>query len=243
MLTRHAGLFLFIGVILTVVATMFRPGVFLINPVDQTDFSAAIGAIGKTPVLSHLTLLLHAFGLLMVSFGVVTLFPLALRQGGLVGAFLGFGVFVTVFRWLGIVLGLGMVHFVTYTTQSMAAAPDGSALQASLQATALSVHTNASAFFVLYVTLFPFASFFLGVGLASRFQDLSAYKIASYVLSLAGLIALINFIIVMFLGVDHGVTLLRVNNYLMLVAMICVAVIGVGMYRGRSELAGEGSSD
>lgn len=221
---------------------MFRPGILFINPVDQTDFPAAVSAIGKTPVLSHVTLLLHAFGLLLVSFGVLALFPLGIRQGGLGGAFLSFGIFVSVFRWLGIVVGLAMAHYVTYMTQSMANAPDGSELQAALQATALSVHTNMSAVFILYIALFPFASFFLGVGLTSRFQNFNAYKAASYLHALTGIIALINFIIVMFLGVDHGVTLLRINNVLMFVALLCVLVVGVGMYRGRSELTVEGFS-
>ncbi|MYD93528.1 MAG: hypothetical protein F4Y02_07520 [Chloroflexi bacterium] len=233
---------LIVGVILTVVSSLFHPGIALINPVEQTDFPAAVGAMGDAPVLAHLMTLLNVLGMLLMCFGVLALFPLATRQGGLGGTFLRFGIFVSIVEWCSIVVGLGMRHYVAHLAQRAADAPAGSELQASLQQSALLVHTSMSAVLVVFVTLFPFASFFLGAGLISRFQDLNANKIASYGLALFGLGGLGIFMIIMFAGIEDPVGLLLVNNIFLFLGSICLLTLGIGMYKGQPGLAEEGSA-
>lgn len=240
---RYSGIFLIVGVILVIISSLLHPGTALINPVDQTDFPAAVGAIGDAPTLSHLMTILNILAMLLMSFGVLGLFPLATGQGGLSGTFLRFGIFVSIIEWSSIVVGMGMRHYVAYLAQNAAAAPDGSELQASFQETALLVHTSMSAVLVVFVTLFPFASFFLGAGLISRFQDLNPYKIASYGLALFGFGGLVNFIIIMFAGVEDPVGLLLVNNVFLFLGSLCLLTLGVGMYKGQSGLAEEGTAD
>ena len=242
MATRYSGLFLIIGVILVIVSSLFHPGTALINPVDQTDFPAAVGAIGDAPTLSHLMTILNILAMLLMSFGVLALFPLATRQGGLSGTFLRFGIFVSIVEWSSIVVGMGMRHYVAYLAGRIADAPDGSDLQAALQSTALLVHTSMSAVLVVFITLFPFASFFFGLGLISRFQDLNAYKIASYGLALFGFGGFVNFIILMFAGLEEPTGLLLVNNIFLFLASLCLLTLGIGMYKGQSGLAEEGSA-
>lgn len=242
MATRYAGISLIVGVILTIVSSLLHPGIALINPVDQTDFLAAVGAMGDAPTLSHLMTILNILGMMLTSFGVLALFPLATSQGGLSGTFLRFGVFVSIVEWCSIVVGLGMRHYVVYLAQQAAAAPAGSELQASLQQTALMVHTSMSAVLVVFLTLFPFASFFLGAGLISRFQDLNANKIASYGLALFGLGGLLIFIIIMFAGVEDPNGLLLVNNVFLFLGSICLLTLGIGMYKGQPGLAEEGAA-
>ena len=233
-------MFLIVGVILTIVSSLLHPGIALINPVDQTDFQAAVGAMGDAPTLSHLMTILNILGMMLTSFGVLALFPLATNQGGLSGTFLKFGILVSIVEWSSIVVGLGMRHYVVYLAQQAAAAPAGSELQASLQQTALMVHTSMSAVLVVFLTLFPFASFFLGAGLISRFQDLNANKIASYGLALFGLGGLLIFIIIMFAGVEDPNGLLLVNNIFLFLGSICLLTLGIGMYKGQPGLAEEG---
>ena len=123
MVTRYSGMFLIVGVILTIVSSLLHPGIALINPVDQTDFQAAVGAMGDAPTLSHLMTILNILGMMLTSFGVLALFPLATNQGGLSGTFLKFGILVSIVEWSSIVVGLGMRHYVVYLAQQAAAAP------------------------------------------------------------------------------------------------------------------------
>ena len=242
MAIRHSGLSLAAGVVLAIVSSLFHPGNVLINPVDQTDFIAAVGAIGEAPVLSHLMTLLYIISMLLLSFGLLGLYPLAARQGTLGGTLLRFGIFVSILEWSSIVVGMGMRHYATHLIQSATKVPAGSELQAALHSTALVVYTNMSAVLVVFVTLFPFASFFLGLGLIGRIQDLNASKIASYGLALFGFGGLVNFIIILFAGLDDPLGLIVVNNIFLFITSICLFIVGLGMYRGHSGLAEEGAS-
>ena len=157
MTTRYSLLSLAIGVVLALISSLFHPGTVLINPVYQIDFSAAAGAIGEAPVPSHLMTIMQVLSMLLMSFGLLDLYPLATRQGGLSGILLRFGIFVSIIEWSSIVVGMGMRHYVAHLTQRMADVQDGYELQAALQNSALSVHTTMSAVLVVFITLFPFA--------------------------------------------------------------------------------------
>lgn len=242
MATRYAGLSLNTGIILTFIASFFHPGNTLVNPVDQTDFSQAVAAIGDAANLSHIMTLLAILSMLLMSFGLLSLYPLAARQGGLGSALLRFGIFVSILEWSCIVVGMGMRLFVTHLTQRAASAPDGSEFQALFQSTALAIHTNSVAVLLGFVALFPLASMLVGLGVASRIQTVSVFKIASYGLVLFGALGQINILIALFVGADAPNTYFAINSALLSLAAICLFVVGLGMYQGRSGLSEEASS-
>ena len=44
-----------VGVVLAFMAPLFMPGYSLVNPVDQTDFAAALEALSDSPILAQWT--------------------------------------------------------------------------------------------------------------------------------------------------------------------------------------------
>ena len=236
MATRYAGFSLAAGVILAFVSSYLHPGNTLINPVDQTDFPQAVAAIGDAANLSHV------MTLLLMSFGLLGLYPLAARQGGLGSAILRFGIFASILEWSCIVVGMGLRLFVTHLTQRAANAPDGSELQALIESNALAIHTNSVAVLLTFVALFPLASMSVGLGTAIRIQTMNVFKIASYGLVLFGAAGLINFLIALFAGADAPNTYFALNSVFLSLSAICLLAVGVGMYQGRSGLTEEGAA-
>ena len=53
---KYAGIALVVGAVLSYVSAMLFPGNALINPVDQTDFAAAVNAIAVAPTSTDLLL-------------------------------------------------------------------------------------------------------------------------------------------------------------------------------------------
>ena len=91
----------------------------------------------------------------------------------------------------------------------------------------------------LFLALFPIATFLVGYGLAARFSSMDIYKIASYVLVIGGAVGFVNFIVALNspdLGLD---LLLYVNSTILWVGGICLFIIGLGMYKERSELTAD----
>jgi hypothetical protein len=230
------------GVILAFISSNLHPGNTLINPVDQTDFPQAVSAIGDAANLSHLMTLLAILSMLLMSFGVLGLYPLTARQGGLGSAILRFGIFASILEWSCIVVGMGLRLFVTHLTQRAADAPDGSELQALFETNALAMHTTSVAVLLAFVALFPLASMSVGIGTASRMQTMNVFKIASYGLFLFGAAGLVNFLIALFAGADAPNTYFAINSVFLSLSAICLLAVGVGMYQGRGGLAEEGSS-
>ena len=95
--------------------------------------------------------------MLLMSFGLLGLYQLATRQGGLSGTLLRFGIFVSIIEWSSIVVGMEMRHYIAHLTQRMAEVPDGSEQQTELQNSALTIYINMAAVLVVFVTLCPFA--------------------------------------------------------------------------------------
>ncbi len=85
---RHAGLALMIGVIIAFVAPLFMPGYSLIDSVDQTDFTLALEALSGKPLLAQWMNFFTLIAMLLMSFGLLGLYPLASRQAGLGGRIL-----------------------------------------------------------------------------------------------------------------------------------------------------------
>ena len=239
MTIRNAGLVLMVGVILAFVAPLFIPGYTLINPVDQTDFSAAVDALGDLPVLAQWMNFVALISLLLMSFGLMGLYPLASRQAGLGGKFLQFGIIATLIEWSILIIVTGMRHFEIHLMQRSNLEVGGGTMAADFEAAALAVHISMTAVTMAFVALAPLASGMVGLGLANRFASMDIYKVASYLLVAGGLVGLANFLFAMNspeLGIQ---SLLMVNTLVLYVQGVCLIIIGYGMYQGRKELAEE----
>ena len=243
MTVKYAGIALIAGVALAFVAPIFMPGYALIDPVDQTDFAAARDALGDSAIVAHWATFFTLISLLLMTFGLLRLFPLASRQAGLGGKILQFGIIITIIEWSFLIIASGMRHFVIHLMQRSDLAGSGPPSPADFEAAALAVHVDMTAVTLAFVVLYPLASMAVGLGLASRFASMDLYKGAAYVMAAAGLLGLVNFLFAMnapSLGLD---ALLVVNNIALYIAGICFIIIGYGMYRGRNELAETASSD
>ena len=239
MTIRYAGLALTVGVVLTFVAPLFMPGYSLINPVDQTDFPAAVDALGDSPVLAQWMTFFTLISMLLMSFGLLGLYPLASRQAGLGGKILQFGIIATLIEWSILIIAAGMRHFEIHLLQRSNLATDGAMSAADFEAAALAVHIDITAVTLAFVALAPIASGLVGLGLSKRFASMDLYKAASYLLVAGGLVGLVNFLFAMN-SPDLGIqSLLLINTLVLYVQGVSLIIIGYGMYQGRSELAEE----
>ena len=242
MAIKYAGLALIAGVVLAFVAPIFMPGYALIYPVDQTDFAAARDALGDSPVLAHWVNFVSLISLSLMIFAFLVLYPLASRQGGLAGKILQFGIVASIIEWGILIVATGMRHFVIHLMQR-SELTEGTPSPEEFQAAALAVHTDMAAVTIAFVALYPLASIAVGLGLANRFASMDLYKVTAYVMAAAGLLGLVNFLFAMS-APDMGFeTLLLINNLALYIGGVCFIIVGYGMYRGRNELAEEGSSD
>ena len=236
MTIRYAGIALMIGVVLAFVAPLFMPGYTFINPVDQTNFTAARDALGDSAVLAQWMTFLTLISLLLMSFGFVGLYPLASRQAGLGGRLLQFGIIATLIEWSILIIATGMRHFEIHLMQRSGMADEGSQLAAEFQAAALAVHIDTTAVTLAFVALAPLASSMFGLGLSRRFASMDLFKAACYILVAGGLVGLVNFLFAMS-APDAGIqALLLVNTIVLYIQGICLIIVGYGMYGGRDEL-------
>jgi hypothetical protein len=117
MTIKYAGLALIAGVLLAFVAPLFIPGYSLVTPVDQTDFPAAVDALGDLPILAQWMNFVALISLLLMSVGLLGLYPLASRQAGLGGKLLQFGIIATLIEWSILIIVTGMRHFEIHLMQ------------------------------------------------------------------------------------------------------------------------------
>ena len=241
MTVKYAGLALIAGVVVAFVAPIFMPGYALIYPVDQTDFAAAVDALGESPVLAHWVNFFSLISLLLMTFAFLCLYPLASRQAGLGGKLLQFGIVASIIEWGILTIAVGMRHFVIHLMQRSELGEESPPPEA-FEAAALAVHTDMIGVTLAFVALYPLASITVGLGLSNRFASMDVYKGAAYVMVAAGLVGLANFLFLMSVPEMGLENLLVINNLALYIGGICFIVIGYGMYRGRAELAEEGSS-
>ena len=239
MTIRYSGLALIVGVVLAFVAPLFMPGYSFINPVDQTDFPAAVDALGDSAVLAQWMNFAALISLLLMSYGLLGLYPLASRQAGLGGKLLQFGIIATLIEWSILIIVTGMRHFEIHLMQRSNLDAGGGMSAADFQAAALAVHINVTAVTLAFVALAPLASSMVGLGLSKRFASMDLFKVASYLLVAGGVVGLVNFLFAIN-SPDLGVqSLLLINTLVLYVQGISLIIIGYGMYRGRGELAEE----
>ena len=242
MTTRYAGIALMASIVLVFVSSLFLPGNTFISPVDRTDFPASLRVLGDSAVLAHWMTFMELISMLLMSFGLLGLYPLARRQAGLGGSLLQFGIIVSVIEWTILIVAAGMRHFVIHLMQRSQLPPDGSLSAADFQAAALDVYINMAGIIMTLMALFPLATIMVGIGLSSRFASMGLLKITSYVLAATGLVGLVNFLIALNAPQVGIIPLVMANSAVLTISGICLFIIGLGMYQGRSELSDEVSS-
>ena len=233
--TRIGGLVLIVGVILLVFASLVFPGGVLLDPVDQTDFPAALDTMAKNASLAHLASMLSIIGMFLYAYAALTWLRLP-QQPGIGGSLLRLGVFASLFGWALYAIAMGMRHFSIHLMQrGMQSGAD----QAFFEDLALIVYAPMAGSVIALVAVYPVASILVGIGLASRFGAMSIFKLASYGLAVMGVLAGINFLVLQHApGIDPAV-LLRNDNALLAFGSLCFVIIGLGMYKGQSELTSE----
>ena len=242
MATKHAGLALMAGVVLTTVATLFMPGNAIVYPVDQTDFALALGALSDAPILAQWMTFLTLVSLLLMSFGLLGLYPLASRQPGLGGRLLQFGIIASVIEWTALVVAAGMRHFVIHLLQRGDLPTTGSQTAMDFEATAFAVFISTTAVTLTFAALFPLGSGLTGLGLLGRFTSMNLFKVSSYGLAVAGLVGLVIYLVALNAPDIDIRTLFTINSVALYIGAICLFIVGLGMYQGRKELAEDGSS-
>ena len=242
MTTKYPGFALMVGVVLIFVGSLFLPGNSIINPVDQIDYPEAVDALRDSAVLAQWMTFITLISLLLMSFGLLALFPLASRQPGLGGRLLQFGIITSIIEWSVLIVASGMRHFSIHLTQRADLGNYGSLTEQAFMDAALAVHIDMLAVTLTFVVLFPLASILVGLGLAPRFGSMGVYKIASYLLVLVGLVGLLNFLISIN-SPDVGIDLLLyVNSVVLYIGGACLFIMGLGMYRGQPELSEQEAS-
>ncbi|MCY4449632.1 MAG: hypothetical protein OXE02_12410 [Chloroflexi bacterium] len=233
--TKTGGLALIVGVILLVLASVLFPGGPVLDRVDQTDFPAALDAMAGNPSLAHLASMLSIVGMFLYAYTALTWLRLP-QHGGLGASALRLGVFASLFGWSLYVIAMGMRHFSVHLLQrGMQSGAD----QAFFEGLALSVYAPMGGIIVALVSVYPIASILVGFGLASRFESMSIYRLASYGLVLMGVLAIINFLVLQHVPAIDPLVLLGIDNGLLSFGSLCFIFIGLGMYKGQGELTSE----
>ena len=231
--TRQGGLALIVGVILLVLASLLYPG-GVVDPVDQTDFSAALEAAAANASLAHLASMLSIIGMFLYGYAAFTWLRLAQQGPG--GLCLRLGAYVSVFGWSLYVVAMGMRHFAVHLMQR---AMQPGADQAMLESVAINTYVAMAGIVIALVSVYPVGSVLVGFGLSSRFDSMSVFKLASYGFVVVGVVGAINFLVLQHVsGIDPR-TLLTNDNAMQALGSLCFVIIGLGMYQGRSELTSE----
>ena len=222
--TRQGGLALIVGVILLVLASLLFPG-GVVDPVDQTDFSAALEAAAANASLAHLASMLSIIGMFLYGYAAFTWLRLAQQGAG--GLCLRLGAYVSVFGWSLYVVAMGMRQFSVHL------------MQRGMEDLALDTYVSMAGIVIALVSVYPIGSILVGLGLSARFGSMSIFKLASYGFVLLGVLAIINFLVLQHVSGIEPLVLLTNDNALQAFGSLIFVIIGIGMYRGRSELTSE----
>ena len=222
--TRQGGLALIVGVVLLVLASLLFPG-GVVDPVDQTDFSAALEAAAANASLAHLASMLSIIGMFLYGYAAFTWLRLAQQGAG--GLCLRLGAYVSVFGWSLYVVAMGMRQFSVHL------------MQRGMEDLALGTYVSMAGIVIALVSVYPIGSILVGLGLSARFASMSVFKLASYGFVLLGVLAIVNFLVLQHVSGIEPRMLLTNDNAMQAFGSLCFVIIGVGMYRGRSELTSE----
>ena len=238
--SKGAGLALMTGVILAIVASLFYPGGPVINPVDQSDFGAAVVALGEHPSLAHVMTMLVIVGMLLHVYGISALLRLGKGEQCLAGTVLRSGVFASLFAWGIFIIGLGQRHMVIHLMQR--SENESADMAQQFQGLALDGHIGMAGMLMGFVWIWPVASSLVGLGLVARIGAVNVYKLAALGLLAIGVGGMVNFVVAQHAsGLDIN-ALLMANNILQMFGSIFLFIVGLGLYRGQRGLVPEEES-
>ena len=232
--SKGAGLALMVGVVLAIVASLFYPGGPFINPVDQSDFGAAVIALGEQPNLAHLMTMLVIVGMLLHLYGISALLRVTDGARCLAGTALRLGVFGSLLAWIIFIVGLGQRHMAIYLMQRGLDPAETAEMADQFAAFALAGQISMAGLLMGFVWIWPVASTLVGLGLVARIGAMNIFKIAAYGFVVIGVGGMVNFVVALHAyGLDINAMLLA-NNLLQLIGSICLFITGLGLYQGRS---------
>ena len=229
--TKVSGLMLAVGAILTIFASLFRPGSYLIEPSFASDAGlvAVVRVLANNANLTHSTSLIAAAGMLMMLFGYFSIRQ-AIGNRTAADAFVRFGVLALTVGLIGFIFNQGLNHMIAHIINHGGAR---GATTATLISHAIDVQSVkvGIAIYAGYVYLVGLTFFSLGIYL----------RLASgHLKTLAGLVVLASAAALVVLGIGdhmHNLDFLyRVARYVALVLYLWAIVLGIAMYRGHTSL-------
>ena len=234
--TRPAGIALMAGVVVAFFPSLLTPGGWLISPVDQTNYAETLEVLSRYPSLAHVTAMAAAISMLLYGYGLLGLLGLRTVPGSKLSSLLQYGVITSLFGWGIFLIAMGKRHMTVHLIQRSMGEAENSELQRVLFDAALNGYADMAGLILAFLSIYPFASMMVGVGLAPRFGSMNVYKIASIGLFVVGAAGFINFVVAQHFPAIALDLLLGVNNSLLSIGALCLFVVGLGMYRQRREL-------
>ena len=234
--TRPAGIALMAGVVVAFFPSLFTPGGWLISPVDQTNYAETLEVLSRYPSLAHVTAMAAAISMLLYGYGLLGLLGLRAVPGSKLSSLLQYGVITSLFGWGIFLIAMGKRHMTVHLIQRSMGEAENSELQRVLFDAALNGYADMAGLILAFLSIYPFASMMVGVGLAPRFGSMNVYKIASIGLFVVGAAGFINFVVAQHFPAIALDLLLGVNNSLLSIGALCLFIVGLGMYRQRREL-------
>lgn len=233
---KSAGLALIAGVIISAVSFVLYPGGLFISPVDHNNFPEALGVLAEYAGLTHAVTLAMMLSLFLEGYGLFALTRIRSRPGSLSGYALRFGVFGMLFSYGAFVLQLGTRHMVVHImVHGVTGDSTASESMASLDL-ALAVYSVGAGLYIAFLGVSSLAGLLIGFGLAAHFASLNIYKVAAYGAALVGIGGLINLLVTQHFH-DAGLAFMAaVSSIVLMVGALWLIVLGVGLYKGISEL-------
>lgn len=231
---RASGVAIVGGLAAMIIALLFYPGGWLVEPSDPLDFQEVIGAMTSNDNLTRGLSFLIVLAALSVSYGLFSFWRLRGPAGSLGHSLLRFGILVNLFHYGIYILSLGVRDLLVAVHQhadSLAAPEQADQLMLVLLAVSGGLHYT-------FVTISSISGILVGIGLARRFSSLGLSAAACWVFALAGIAGLVNVIVGQQAEVNPE-AFIMVSNVVLFVAAAALLVIGIGVFRGESELVPE----
>ena len=233
---KSAGLALIIGVILSAASFVLYPGGLFISPVDHNNFPEAIGVLADYASLTHIITLVMMLSLFLEGYGLFALTRIRSRPGSLAGFALRFGVIGMLFAYGALILQLGTRHMVVHVVVHGVTGDPASATAMGSSNIALTVYSVGAGLYIAFLGVSSVAGLLIGFGLAAHFERLNIYRLAAYGSALVGIGGLINLLVTQHFH-DAGLAFMAVvSSIVLMVGALWLVILGVGLYKGISEL-------
>ena len=232
---RETGLALMGAVVVMIVGSLLTPGISVIDPVDQTDFSKALDTLGQNANLSHVTTLLALISMLLYTKGFLGIYRAVRSEPGPAGSALRIGIGASIFGWAIFSVAMGMRHMAIHLMQRSV---EEAQMAESLVQAAGGVFVAITAMLIAFFAVFPVGTLLTGIGLAARCRTVGLGMIASWGLIVMGAAAFLNFQVAMhYPGFDPAL-MLQVNNTMLGLGSALIFVLGLGLFRNRRPATG-----